>query len=199
MQSRRGAVVAIALPDRAGVGALGGHEGLGRPTLAVGDLGHCSAGRDGLVVVRRTGRVAFDRAFVAMLDQQPGVLRLAGLIALQPHDHPGSVHPLAFHDELQFALGQRLADVLEALLGRPVAAVPQHDRAAAILALGDGAFEIAILERMILDLHRHPAVLRVERRRLRHRPRPERPLVFEAQIEVQVAGRVLLDDEAQRF
>jgi hypothetical protein len=49
----------------------------------------------------------------------------------------------------------------KALLGRPVAAIPQHHRAAAVLALGDGALEVAIVERMILDLHGQAAIGRI--------------------------------------
>ena len=160
-RSRRGggALAAIALPDSAGVRALGGHEGRRCLTLPGRDLGHGPFRRDGPVVVGRSRGVAVYRALVAVLDQEPGVLRLAGRVALQAHDHPGPVHPLAFHDELQLALGEGLADVLEALLRRPVAAVPQHHRAATVLALGDRAFEVAVVERVILDLDRQPTIV----------------------------------------
>ena len=48
-------------------------------------------------------------------------------------------------------------------LGLPIAAVPQHDRSAAILTLGDRPLEVAIIERMVLDLDRQPLVRRIER------------------------------------
>jgi len=64
------------------------------------------------------GDVAFDRTLIAMLDQQPGVLRPSLAVALQAHDHPGGVHPFAFHDELQLTLGEGLANVFKSLFRR---------------------------------------------------------------------------------
>ena len=49
-------------------------------------------------------------------------------------------------------------------LRHPVAAVPQLHRAAAILAFRNGPFEVAVIERMVLDLDRQPLVVRIERR-----------------------------------
>ena len=83
--------------------------------------------------------------------------------------------------------------------GRPEAAVPQHDRAAAVLALGDRAFEVAVVERVVLDLDRQPLVGGVERRALGHRPGLEHAVVLEAEIVVQAGGGMLLDDEARVF
>ena len=60
---------------------------------------------------------------------------------------------LAFQDELQFAFFKRL-DRIRVIFGRPVAAIPHLNRAAAVLALGDGPLEITIVERVILDFHR---------------------------------------------
>ena len=51
---------------------------------------------------------------------------------------------------------------------------------------------------MIFDVHRQPLDRRVERRALRHRPRQQHAVVFEAQVVVQMAGQVLLDAEEPR-
>ena len=44
---------------------------------------------------------------------------------------------------------------------RPIALVPHHHGAAAVLALGDGPFEVAVLQWMIFDLNREPLVARI--------------------------------------
>ena len=105
------------------------------------------------------------------------------------------MHPLAFHDEFQFALGQSFVNLLEAFFRCPVAAVPDHDGATAVLTLRNGSLEVAISKRVILDLHGQPAVLRIQRRTFGNRPRTECPVIFEAQVEVQMTGGMLLDDE----
>ena len=58
--------------------------------------------------------------------------------------------------------------------------------------------ERAVLERVILDVHRQPLDRRIERRALRHGPREQDAVVLEAEVVVQVAGEVLLDAEEQR-
>ena len=76
------------------------------------------------------------RPLVLVLDQQPVVaLAAAVAVVLQPHQHPAALQLVTGQDELQLALAQRRVDVVGAF-GQPEAAVPQHHRAAAILALG---------------------------------------------------------------
>ena len=108
------------------------------------------------------------------------------------HD-PFSLYP--FERELQVALLQRRVHVVD--LGRPGAAVPQHDDAGAV-AGGDDAFELAVLDRVILDVHRQPLGRRVERRSLGHRPGEQHAVVLQAEVVVEVAGQVLLDAEEAR-
>src|SRR6202521_783859 len=56
-------------------------------------------------------------------------------------------------------------------IGYPVdAAVPHDDLAGAVVALGNDAFEIAILDRMVLDHHGEPFVGGSERSAPGHRP-----------------------------
>ena len=116
----------------------------------------------------------------------------ARIAAAGPHEHPRSLQLVAVQRELQVALLQRRVDVVD--FGRPRAAVPEHHDAGAV-AFGNDALELAVLERMILDVHRQPLGLRIERRPLRHRPRQQHAVVLEPEVVVQVAGEMLLDAE----
>ena len=81
-------------------------------------------------------------------------------------------------------------------LRRPGAAVPDHHRAAAVLALRDGALEVVVFDRMILDVDGEPLVARHEARAARHRPAHHHAVELEPQVVVQPRRGVLLDDEA---
>ena len=105
------------------------------------------------------------------------------------------MQPLAIERELEIAFRQRLLRGLRSL-GLPIAAIPQHDRAAAILTLRNRPFEVAIIQGMIFDLDREPFVMRIERRPFRHRPGLENTIQLKPQIVVQARRVVLLDDEA---
>ena len=102
---------------------------------------------------------------------------------------------LALQRELEIALRQRLLGGLRSI-GLPITAIPQHDRAAAILTLGDRPFKVAIIEGMIFDLDRKPLVIGIERRSFGHSPGFENAIQLEPQIVVELGGVVLLDDEA---
>ena len=97
---------------------------------------------------------------------------------------------------LQFALAQGLRGIA---IRRPEAAVPQHDGAAAVLALGDRAFEVAVIERVILGLDGKALVAGIERRALGHGPGFEDAIDFKAKVIVKPRRRVLLDDKARVF
>jgi len=61
--------------------------------------------------------------------------------------------------------------ILPAAVFRLVApAIPKHDRAAAILALGNRALEAVVLDGMVFDFHGEPAHRRVVTRPFWHRP-----------------------------
>jgi hypothetical protein len=47
-------------------------------------------------------------------------------------------------------------------VGRPSAAIPDHHGAAAILALGDGALERVVFDRMVLDVDREALFVGIE-------------------------------------
>ncbi len=142
--------------------------------------------------------VVIARIFVAVLDQQPVGSFSPRPIVLHPDENPAAVQALAVERELEVAaLKCRLRRLSSFRF--PVAAVPELHRAAAVFSLGDRAFEVAVIERMVLDLHREPPLARVERWPFRDRPRLEHAVEFEAEIVVQSRGVVLLDDEASSF
>ena len=71
-----------------------------------------------------------------------------------------------------------LLEVVDAL-------VPDLDRAAAVLALRNGAGERAVLERMVFCLHGEVVDLGLGGRALGQRPRHEHPVVLEPEVVVQ--------------
>ncbi len=173
------------------------HEGLGCLALAFRDRRHGAArGHRCVDGEHAAALVGVDRLVVAMLDEQPVRPFAAELVAFHAHQHEAALEPLAGQHELQLAVGERLFRRL-VLLRRPEAAVEQLHRAAAVLPLGDGALEVAVAQRMVLDLDRQALVARVERRPLGHRPGLEDPVEFEPQVEVQPRRVVLLHHETQ--
>ena len=104
---------------------------------------------------------------------------------------PVAFQLLALEAELQVAL---LVAEFGVELGRPGAAVPDHDRAGAIFARGDDALEAAVFERVIFDMDGQPLLAGDEARPLRHRPALQHAAEFEPEIVVRTAGSMLLDD-----
>ena len=127
-----------------------------------------------------------------MLDQKP-VGSLLALSLAHPGQDPAAVKFLTLKGEIQ------LAFCIAALriLAIPIAAVPNHDGASAVLALRNGAFEVAVIQRMVLDLDREPLVMRIEGRALGDGPGLEDAVQFEPQVVVQMRCRMLLNHEAE--
>ena len=75
------------------------------------------------------------------------------------------------------------------------AAVPDLDRARAVVALRDLAGERRVVERVILDVHRERALAGLERHALRHGPRGERAVPLEPEVVVEAPRVVALHDE----
>ena len=69
-------------------------------------------------------------------------------------------------------------------------------RPGAVVAGGDLALEVEVLERVVLGVDRDAVVLGVVGDPVGHRPRREHAVVLEAQVPVQAPRVVLLDDEA---
>ena len=112
------------------------------------------------------------------------------VVALGPKQRVAARHALAAEDDDDLG-------VLE-LLELAGAAVPDRHLPGPVLARGDLALEVDVLERMVLRAHGEPVLLRVERDALGQRPRREHAFVLDPQVPVQPAGVVLLDHEARR-
>src|SRR5205807_3680361 len=75
------------------------------------------------------------------------------------------------------------------------AAVPDLDRAGAVVTLRDVALEGRVVERMVLDVYGQRALSRFERHALGNGPRGERAVSLEAEVVVETPRVVTLDDE----
>ena len=96
--------------------------------------------------------------------------------------------------ELEVALCEGRVHILH--LWRPRPRVPQHDDPRPI-SFGDDAFEAAVLDGMIFDVHREPLGLRIERGPFGTAQDMQDAVVFETKVVVQVAGEVLLHAEEE--
>ena len=133
-----------------------------------------------------------------MLDHQPVRALAAESIAAHPHEHPASAQPFAVERELEFAFRElRLGGFIA--FWRPVPAIPQLHRPAAVLAFRNRAFEVAVVERVVLHLDRQALVCRIERRTARYRPGLEDAIMLQAEVVVQPRGGMLLDHETRTF
>src|SRR6185369_2973894 len=166
--------------------------------LARGDLGHRPAGGHAghAIVYQRIAIVRVGKVVCDLL-QHPRLRLLAGL-RLQAEHHPLALHAVAFEGEVEVPLFDGLAGVL-ARIRDPAPLVPQHHRAAAIFALGDRAFESAVVQGMVLGAHRQPVLARVQARAFRNRPALQDAVELQPEIPVQSRGVMLLDDEAVAF
>ncbi len=126
-----------------------------------------------------------------MLDQQP--LWFSRVAAGRTHQHPAPLQFFAGESEFDFT--RAVCRLGIAVFGNPVAAVPDHDGAAAVLALGNGSFEVGVFDRVIFDLDRQTFLRGVEAGTLGDRPAFERAAHLQAKVVMQVAGGVLLHDE----
>ena len=129
-----------------------------------------------------------------MLDQEPVGPFSPGAVVAHTDQHPTAVQLVAVQREFQIAF---LVSPLR-IVGFPIAAVPELHGTAAILPLRNGAFEIAVIERMILHFDREPLVMRIERGALGNRPGLEDAVALEADVIMQGPGGVLLDHEEER-
>jgi hypothetical protein len=149
-------------PARAGSdGQLSGgaqHERLWCRSAARGDLREGPAGGDRVIRRKQFAGMGLTSGRVAMLDEQP-VDALAR--AAHAHQHPLPAQPPALQGELQLSRLQ-CALCVATRMWHPVATVPELHCATTVLAGRDGAFEITVVERVVLDLHREALVGRIE-------------------------------------
>src|SRR5690606_18437866 len=102
---------------------------------------------------------------------------------------PAAAELLALEREIELPVAE---PALHRSLGPPDAAVPEHHGAAPVLTLGDQAFEVAVLERVILRAHREALHRGIGDGSLRHGPAQEHAVPLEAEVVVEPPRRVLL-------
>src|SRR5665213_824441 len=90
-----------------------------------------------------------------------------------------TLEALAVKGEMQPAARVILAGIA---LRLPAAVIPQHHRAAAVLALRDDALELAVGERMIFDMDGEAPIGRIEARPLGDRPAFQYTVELETKI-----------------
>ncbi len=172
------------------------HERAGLASPAGRDVVHRAGRGDRGVVVEQGLAQALSRLLVLVLDQQPVDPLAAGAVMLHADQDPAALEPLSLQGELEVAMTQSVFG--RWLLRFPRAPVPDHDGAAAILSFGNRAFEVAVVERVVLDLDREPLVGRIGRGSARHGPGLEDAVELEPQVVMEPASRMFLDDEPER-
>src|SRR5262249_48432538 len=164
--------------------------------LALGDLGDRSA-------ADRRQRLLLEDIWVARaagglilgLDQKPGLL-LFSRPAVHAHEMPASVQLLALEGEVEMAL---LVSGVRIAFRMPAPAVPNHDRAAAVLSLRDSSLECVVFDGMVFHVDRETLLARNETRAASHGPTLHDPAKLEPQVIRQTPCGVLLDDELVSF
>ena len=127
-------------------------------------------------------------------DQQPVGSLPSVPVMLHPHKDETPVQTFAIERELEIAFFQCLFWRHRALR-LPISAVPQLHRTATILAFGDRAFEVPVIQRVVLNLDCEALVMRVQGRTFGDSPRFEDTTEFKTKIVVQPRGRMLLNDK----
>lgn len=127
-----------------------------------------------------------------MLDKEPVGTLLAFSLA-HPVQDPAAVQLLALEGQVKLAFSISAIRILAV----PIAAIPNHHGAAAVLPLRNGPFEVAVIQRIVLDLDREPLVRRIEGRALCNCPGFENTVKLEPKVVMQMRSRMLLDDKAE--
>jgi len=117
---------------------------------------------------------SFPGELIVMLDQEP-IDPLFAFSFAHPGQNPAAVKFLTLHGEVQFAF-PICAFWIFAI---PMAAIPDHHGAAAVLAFWNGTFKVPVIQRMIFDLDCEALVVGVEGRALGDGPGFEDPVQFE--------------------
>src|SRR5690606_11613652 len=143
-------------------------------------------------LIENVGCARRPRSLVVAFDEQP-VLTLLPRLTPHPHQMPSPGELLAVELEVQMAFGIALMRIPD---GSPTPPVPKDDRTAAVLALGDRALEVAILERMVFGVDGKPLFAGNETWSLGHRPALEDTVEFQPEVIVKPPRRVLLHHEA---
>ena len=187
-------------PQRQGPAGEVGEDRVGDPGVVVDHRRLGDVGVELLVQVGQPQRPAAHRDPRGLCRLVPGGRRSVGLPALDEpvllvvvapvrleEDEP-ALHPLAV---------QRHRDLgVRPLLDLVAPGVPDRHGPAAVLAGGDLAVELQVLQRVVLGVHREPGRPGLVGQPARHRPAHEHAVALEAHVVVQAARVVLLHDEA---
>src|SRR3569832_2307336 len=135
------------------------------------------------------GGLAGPGLFIEFLDEQPILLLLARLA--HAHQRPQARELFTLETNLEVALAQALPRIV---LRFPRAPVPQNVVALAVLMGGYFAFECAVIERVILDVHGETFIRGIEARPLRDGPALQGAVELEPEVVMQAARVVTLDE-----
>jgi hypothetical protein len=138
------------------------------------------------VVVRPLGAVLG-------LEEQP-----LGLAALRsgPDQMPAALQLLSVEEDVEVAFLQLLPG-LPGGIGVVRPAVPDDAVAGAVLAVGDATLEVAVLQWMVLGLHRQPLLGRVVAGPLGTGEADQHPVQLQPDVVVEPGGVVLVHHEAK--
>src|SRR5690606_4331012 len=127
-------------------------------------------------------------------DQQPAVVPATAflLAATGAHQRPRALELAAFKNEVDMVLVRLAVDL-------PVAGIPEHHGAAAVLTLRDHALEAAVIQGVILHLDGKPSLARFKAWSFRQRPAPEHAVLLQPEVEMVMAGGVLVHDIKMPF
>ena len=147
---------------------------------------------------QHTGQCALDKrvstacVLIVQLPQKPVFALFAGLL-FQADQQPFAAHPFSIQGEMEMALFHVLGTL--AFNGRPASAIPQHDCATAIFALGNNPFKFGIGHGVIFGAHGKALAIGIEGRPLGDRPAFQHAIYFQPKVPMQSRCIVFLDDE----
>lgn len=132
---------------------------------------------------------------VPFLEEEPSAIAVG-----TPDQHESALELLPGEFEVQFALrvlGERIRSApAGAGVDRIGPGIPNHHLPRPVLPVADGSLEGQVFDGMILRLHRQAAVLGIEGRALGHGEGLEHAAHFQAQIEMEPRGVMLVHDES---
>src|SRR4029077_1641978 len=164
--------------------------------LAFSDLGDRSATDHRQRLLLENIRIAGAAGcFILGLDQKPGLLFLS-CPTVHTHEMPSSVQLLALEGKVEMAF---LVSGVRIAFRMPAAAIPNHDRAAAVLSCWDGPLESVVFDGMVFHVDRQALLARNETWAASHGPTLHDPAQLEPQVIMQTPRRVLLDYELVSF
>src|SRR5579862_327525 len=134
------------------------------------------------------------RILIALLDEEPVLLLAAAVLQMRADERICAPHLEAVHLDVEFAFAHALGRVAIRRIDDLVhAAIPQDDLAGAVVVFGNYAFEVAVVDWMVLDMNREALFFGIERWPFRHRPRTQHALHREAEVIVEACRGMLLD------